>query len=77
MNQNGIGFGLTISKLIIEELGGQIQISNNNSDPLNQELIQKISNMSIQERGSFFDSFVDQAAFKHKKEFKTYSSFDD
>jgi C4-dicarboxylate-specific signal transduction histidine kinase len=28
VNQNGIGFGLTISKMIIEKLGGEIKLIN-------------------------------------------------
>lgn len=28
VNQNGIGFGLTISKMIIEQLGGRLKINN-------------------------------------------------
>lgn len=29
VNQNGIGFGLTISKMVIEKLGGSLTIKNN------------------------------------------------
>lgn len=29
VNQNGIGFGLTISKMIIEKLGGSLSIKSN------------------------------------------------
>jgi C4-dicarboxylate-specific signal transduction histidine kinase len=29
VNQNGIGFGLTISKMIIEKLGGELIVKNN------------------------------------------------
>lgn len=29
VNQNGIGFGLTISKMLIEKLGGQLGIKSN------------------------------------------------
>jgi len=32
VNQNGIGFGLTISKMIIEQLGGELKIKNHGED---------------------------------------------
>jgi signal transduction histidine kinase len=37
VNQNGIGFGLTISKMIIEKLGGCIKIKNNSCKTLNPD----------------------------------------
>ena len=37
VNQNGIGFGLTISKMIIEKLGGCIKIKNNSCKKLNPD----------------------------------------
>lgn len=37
VNQNGIGFGLTISKMIIEKLGGCIKIKNNSCKTLNTD----------------------------------------
>lgn len=32
VNQNGIGFGLTISKMIIEKLGGSLSIKSNSKN---------------------------------------------
>lgn len=51
VNQSGLGFGLTISKMLAEELGGTLEISNNKDNPEHKQLIQAFTN--IQEKSLF------------------------